>query len=196
MNAIPQSSPIKRRIIYVDDKVQKRLLLALLALEILLVIGTLWVLYLQFGKVVDDNLYRVHLSNKPHIYPMLLETALTGLSGLVMINIVALWIAGRVWVGYVNSIVKPFMELMDKVEALDFSEDMAVDIPHKVVGLSLAWRHIQRQHLLRLRTEIAKLDELGELSGTEAQRRARASLEDIRKLLPVDDRINPNPTVS
>ena len=184
MNTTPQSNPIKRRIIYVDGKVQKGLLLALLALEILLVIGTLWVLYLQLGKVVDDNLYRVQLYNKPHIYPLLLKTALIGLSGMIVINIVVLWVAGRVWVSHVNSIVKPFMELMSKVEALDFSEDEAVDVQHKVVDLSLAWRHNDRQRLLQLRAEIAKLDELGDMSGAEAQRRARASLEDIRKLLP------------
>jgi len=184
MNAVPQSNSIKRRIIYVDDKVQKGLLLALLALEILLVIGTLWVLYLQLGKVVDDNLYRVHVSNKPLIYSLLLKTPLIGLSGMVVINIVMLWVAGRVWIRRVSSIVKPFMELMSKVEALDFSEDAAVHAPHKVVDLALAWRHTKRQRLLRLRAEIAKLDELGDLSGAEAQRRARAVLEEIRKLLP------------
>lgn len=196
MKMIPQSNPIKRHIIYVDDKVQKGLLLALLALEIMLVIGTLWVLYVQLGKVVDDNLYRVHLSNKPHIYPLLLETALIGLSGLAAINIVVLWIAGRVWADHVNSIVKPFRELMGKVEALDFSEDAAVHAPHKVVDLALTWRHAQRLRLLRLRAEIAKLKGLGELSDAEAQRSARATLEEIRKLLHVDDGINPNLTDS
>ncbi len=196
MSTIHQSNSIKRRIVYVDDKVQKGLLLALLALEILLIIGTLWVLYLQLGKVVDDNLYRVHVSNKPLIYPLLLKTPLVGLSGMVVINILMLWVASRVWIRHVSSIVKPFMELMSKVEAMDFSEDAAVHAPHKVVGLALAWRHTKRQRLLRLRREIAKLDELGDLSGAEAQRCARASLEEIRKLIPVDDRINPNPAES
>lgn len=188
MSTTPQPDPIKRRIIYVDDKVQKWLLLVLLALEILLIIGTLWVLYLQLSKVVDDNLYRVHASSKPLIYPLLLKTPLIGLSGMVVINILMLWVASRVWIHHVSSIVKPFMELMSKVEAMDFSEDTAVQAPHKVVDLALTWRHTKRQRLLRLRREIARLDELGDLSGAEAQRRARASLEEIRKLIPVGDR--------
>lgn len=196
MNATPQSNSIKRRIIYVDDKVQKGLLLALLALEILLIVGTLWVLYLQMGKVMDANLYRVHISNKSHVYPQLLKTALIGLSGMVAINIVALWVAGRLWIRHVSSIVKPFMGLMSKVEALDFSEDAAVHAPHKVVDLALVWRHTKRQRLLRLRKEIAKLDELGDLSNAEAQHRARALLEEIRKLIPVGDQISPNLTES
>jgi ammonia channel protein AmtB len=136
------------------------------------------------GDVVEANLYRVHFSDKPNLYPLLLETALIGLSGLVAINVLMLWIAGWVWARNVNSIVKPFRELLDKVEVLDFSEDTAVHVPHKVVDLALAWRHTKRQRMLKLRTEIAKLNELGELSDAGARHHARASLEAIRELLP------------
>ncbi|MCR4299855.1 MAG: hypothetical protein NUV75_14090 [Gallionella sp.] len=184
MNTIPQSSFIKRRIVYVDDEVQKGLLIALVMIEILLVAGTLRVLYSQMGDVVEANLYRVHFSGKPHLYPLLLETALIGLSGLVAINVLMLWIAGWVWMRHVNSIVKPLRELLGKDEALDFSEDAAVHAPHKVVDLALAWRHTKRQRMLKLRTEIAKLSELGDLSDAGARHHARASLEAIRKLLP------------
>lgn len=184
MNTIPQSNFVKRRIVYVDDKVQKGLLIALVTLEILLVVGTIWVLYSQMGDVVEANLYRSHLSDKPHLYPPLLETALAGLSGLVAINVLMLWVAGWVWIRHVNSIVKPFRELLGKDEALDFSEDTAAHAPHKVVDLALAWRHTKRQRMLKLRAEIAKLNELGELSDAVARHHARASLEAIRKLLP------------
>lgn len=184
MNTIPQSDFIKRRFVYVDEKVQKGLLIALVTLEILLVAGTIWVLYSQMSDVMEANLYRAHFSGKQHLYPLLLETALAGLSGLVTINVLILWVAGWVWMRHVNSIVKPLRELLDKDEVLNFSEDAAVHIPHKVVGLALTWRHNKRQRMLKLRTEIAKLNELGELSDAEAQRHARASLEAIRKLLP------------
>lgn len=184
MSTIPQSNFIKRRIVYVDDKVQKGLLIALVTLEILLVAGTIWVLHSQMGDVVEANLYRSHLSDKPHLYPLLLETALAGLIGLIAINALMLWVAGWVWIRHVNSIVKPFRELLGKDEALDFSEDAAVHAPHKVVDLALAWRHTKRQRMLKLRAEIAKLNELGELSDAVARRHARASLEAIRKLLP------------
>ncbi|OGT05950.1 MAG: hypothetical protein A2143_05640 [Gallionellales bacterium RBG_16_57_15] len=184
MNTMPQSNFIKRRIVYVDDKVQKWLLITLITLEILLVSGTLWVLYWQMDSVVEANLFRVHFSGKPNIYSLLLEIALIGLSGLVVINVPMLWITGWMWERHVNSILKPFRELMSKVEALDFSEDAAAHTPHKVVDLVLAWRHTERQRMLKLRTEIAKLNGLGELPDAEARHRASASLEAIRELLP------------
>lgn len=184
MNAKTQPGPVKRRIVYLDEKVQKGLLVALVTLEILLVSGTLWVLYLQMGEVVDANIYRVHFSSQPNIYPLLLKTGLIGVGALVAVNIIVLWIAVWVWTRHVDSFVRPFRELLAKVESLDFSEDQAHAALHEVVDLTLAWRHAKRRILHDLRAEIAKLDELGDLSDIEAQRRARATLEEIRDLLP------------
>lgn len=184
MNSIPKSNLVKRRIIYVDDKVQKGLLVALVVLEILLIAGTLWMLYLQMSEIVDANLYRVHFSEKPNIYPLLLKTAMVGVIGLIAINVLVLWVAGWVWAHHVDSILKPFRELIGKVEAMDFTEDAPLVFPHKVVELALAWRRSKRQDMLKLRQEIARLDELGDLSDAATHARARASLEAIRELLP------------
>lgn len=184
MNTTPNSNLVKRRILFVDNKVQKGLLIALVTLEVLLITSTLWMLYLQMGEVVDANLYRVHFSGKPNIYPLLLKTALFGVIGLIAINVLMLWIAAWVWGRHVDSILKPFRLLIGKVEALDFSEDASIAIPHEVVDLALAWRHSKRQTLLRLRQEIARLDEHADMSDTGVRARTSATLDTIRELLP------------
>lgn len=184
MNAINQSNSVKRRIHYVDEKVQKGLLVALVILEILLVVGTLWALYVQMGEVVDANLYRVHIVKEPNIYPLLLKTGMIGIAALVAVNVIVLWIATWVWARHVDSIVRPFRELVAKVESLDFTEDQAQDVLHEVVDLALAWRHSKRRILHKLRAEISQLDELGDLSDAEARQRAREILESIRDQLP------------
>ncbi|MEO8332245.1 MAG: hypothetical protein ABI479_07400 [Gallionella sp.] len=181
---MPKSNIVKRRIIYVDGDVQKGLLVALVTLEVLLIAGTLWMLYLQMSEIVDANLYTVHISEKPNIYPLMLKTALVGVAGLIAINVMVLWVAAWVWARHVDSILKPFRELIGKVEALDFSEDDAMDAPHKVVELALAWRHAKRQDMLRLHHEIARLDELKDWTDAATCARARASLEAIREMLP------------
>lgn len=184
MNAMNQTNPAKRRIVYVDEKVQKGLLVALVVLEILLVAATLWVLYVQMGEVVDANLYRVHFASQPNIYPLLLKTSLMGIAALVAVNVILLWVATWVWARHIDSIVRPFRELVAKVESLDFTEDQAQDVLHEVVDLALAWRHSKRRILHKLRAEIARLEELGDLSDAEARQRARAILESIRDQLP------------
>ncbi|MFZ2541327.1 MAG: hypothetical protein WAW75_06070 [Gallionella sp.] len=184
MNLVPQSKSVKRRIVYVDDKVQKGLLIALVTLEVLLIAATLWMLYVQLGAVVDAKLYRVHFIETPNIYPLLLKTALIGVVGLIAVNALMLWVAGWVWARHVDSILQPFRELIGKVESLDFSVDESVNIPHNVVSLALTWRDTKRQNLLRLRQEIARLDEFSELPDVETRRRASEILKTIRGLLP------------
>jgi len=187
MSMMPRFSRLKRRTIYLDDKVQKGLLIALVTLEILLIVGTLLMLYLQMSEIVDANLYRVQISGRQDILPLLLKTALVGVVGLVSINILVLWIAGWVWVRHVDSILKPFRELIGKVEALDFSEDKDMAVTHEVVNLALAWRNSRRQDLLKMHREIARLGDLGDLSGVGMRAQACASLEVILELCPVAD---------
>ncbi len=184
MSSQSDPMPIKRRIIYVDDKVQKGLLLALIVLEAALIAGTLWMLYQQMNEIVNANLYRVHFIEKPNIYPMLLKTVLLGVLGLIAINVILLWVVSWMWARHVDSILKPFGELVGSVGELDFTEKTKFDAPHKVVELAHEWHSSKRQQLLKIREEIARLDALGDLSDPEANARARKSLEAIRDLLP------------
>lgn len=149
----------KRRIIYIDDNIQKRVLIALVTLEVLLIAGTLWILYIQMSEIVEANLYRIHIIQNQSIYPLLLKTVMMGLIGLIAVNTLMLWIVSWLWARHIDSILNPFRKLVSKVEALDFREDEPISIPHKVVELALAWRHFNRQNMLKLRQEISQLDE-------------------------------------
>lgn len=174
----------RRHIVYVDDRLQKWLLIALVTFEVLLIAGALWMLYLQLDSLLEANLYRVHYSGDPHIYPLLLKNALIGIGGLIGINLVLLLIADRMWSRHVNSILQPLNELLAKVEALDFSDEVSTAASHKVVELARSWRNSERQRLRKLRAQIAELDLPGGPPSPEAQARARAALENILKLLP------------
>jgi hypothetical protein len=166
----------KRRIIYIDDNVQKRLLIALVTLEVLLIASTLWILYIQMSKIVEANLYRIHMVQNQSVYPLLLKTIMIGLIGLIAVNALMLWVVSWIWARYVDSILNPFGKLVSKIEALDFREDEPISIPHQVVELALAWRHFDRQNMLKLRQEISQLDEL------EVSPNTQSRLERIRKL--------------
>jgi len=170
----------KRRIIYIDDRIQKWLLVALVTLEVLLIASTLWILYIQMNEIVEANLYRIHISQKHNIYPLLLKTIMIALIGLIAVNTLMLWVVGWVWARHVDSILNPFRNLVSKVEALDFREDEPISIPHKVVELALAWRHSNRQNMLKLRQEISRLNEFE--GSPDALILAQSKLETISKL--------------
>jgi hypothetical protein len=99
-----------------------------------------------------------------------------GLIGLIAVNALMLWVVSWIWARYVDSILNPFGKLVSKIEALDFREDEPISIPHQVVELALAWRHFDRQNMLKLRQEISQLDEL------EVSPNTQSRLERIRKL--------------
>ncbi|MDO8413154.1 MAG: hypothetical protein Q7S51_05110 [Gallionellaceae bacterium] len=188
MNTAPASAFNKRHIIYVDHALQKWLLVVLIALEIVLITGTLWMLYLQLTSVVETHLFRAHSAAKPDIYP-LLKTGLIGLSWLIIFNVLSLWIADRIWSRQINSILQPFTELVGKIEQLDFSEVALHDIalgaqPHPVIELTHAWRTAERERLRNIRTAIAQLETTGDMTTPGTEERTRATLETIRKLLP------------
>lgn len=184
MNSKSQQKFIQRRLIYIDGAVQKWLLIALVAFEIILVSVALWLLYLQLQSMVEANLYRIHFSDKPHVDPLLVKNMLFGLGGLIGINIAVLLVVDWFWSRQVNLILRPFTQLLSKVEALDFSEDMAIAEPHKVVELAHVWRNSERQRLFKLRAEIARLEVSGDFSTPQVQQRTRTTLESILKLLP------------
>ena len=179
-------STARRRIVYVDRALQKWLLITLVTFEVLLISGALWMLYLQLNSLLEANIYRIHFTDSPHVYPLLLNNAVVGICGLVAINLILLLVADRLWARHINSILQPLNALLTKVEELDFSEDVGSAIPatHKVIDLAYGWRKSERQRLLKLREEISRLDALGDLSTLEAQASARAALENILKLLP------------
>lgn len=174
---------IKRRIVYVDHSVQKWLLIALVMLEIILIAGALWLLYLQLISAVEANLYRAHATVRPDIYP-LIKVAIIGLSGLLAINLIVLWLVDCLWARHLATILRPFTELVRRVEALDFSPDEISAKPHKVVELAHAWRETERQRLRDLRAAINQLDTAGQTGLLADKERTRILLETIHDLLP------------
>ena len=188
MNAKIQPISARRRIIYVDGSVQKWLLVALVTFEAVLVSIALWLLYRELNALLEANLYRIHFSESPQIDPLLIKNALYGLGGLIIINIAVLLVVDWFWTRHVKSILRPFTQLLNKVEALDFSEDMPEQRSHKVIELAHAWRNHERQRLFQLRTEIAKLKGANEKNSSQGSvthetESNRHTLEKIIKLL-------------
>ena len=108
---------------------------------------------------------------------------------LIVFNVVSLWIAGRIWLRQINSILQPFTELVGKIEQLDFSDTALHHValtgqPHPVIELTYAWRNAERERLHNIRTAIAQLAAIGDMTTPGSEEHTRATLEEIRKLLP------------
>ncbi len=144
---------------YVDYKIQMRMLLALLALELTIMTAGLFYLYYRFSALIDANLYRIHRGTSSDVFStMLTETGwVIGIS--LLVNLTALLIADRLWVTYVRSILTTFGSHADQIADLDFRDQQTnLGTKHKALGMIQTWLQGERQRALTIRTVLNTID--------------------------------------
>ncbi|MBF0142308.1 MAG: hypothetical protein HQL59_02465 [Magnetococcales bacterium] len=176
--------PEKRRVPYVDFAVQFYLLLGLVALEVVLLIGGIVVLFHRLRGVIDESLYRAHSVSHEALLPRLLEETGWVIGGMLLVNILALLAADRIWVVYVRSITRTFSELAKKTGNLEFVEDPDLGHRHRVIDLMVAWRRSERERARGIRQNLANIDPSGEFHDEKINAIYRRRLQAVRRLLP------------
>jgi hypothetical protein len=146
-----------RRIVLVDHAIQTSLLVALVILETLVAAFAIWHLYGTMGAIIDDNLYRIHITNEADLIAQLFHEGLRVLGWMLVANLLALVVADRLWSMYVNSILRRLEKVMTCAHALDFSAQAAMSVQHVVLEQAGAWRDSAVEQLLAARQCIAHL---------------------------------------
>jgi len=172
-----------RRIRYIDKTFQKWLILWLVLLEIELMAGLSWLLYLQLNRIIEDNLYRVHLANATPLLSQLLHTALPLLGMFLFVNALVLLFVYMFWRHYLNVMMRQFVILIGKTRRLDFSPDSVQTLRrHKLLRLTETQRAQERQRLLAIREQVSKLEVQVSASGNPQD--IRDALHRLENLLP------------
>ena len=172
----------RRRIHYVDERVQKWLLVALVVMELALAGAAVGALYWHLSGVVEENLYRVHLPAAEPLFDQLMLGAQKVLGIFILINVIGLLLADAIWRHYVNFVVNDFMALIGKTGELDFSSDADAARGHEVLVRVRSWRTRERNRLVAIREELARLED--EVSGRGDSRHLRDLLDNLGKLMP------------
>ena len=167
MNTIhPKKTVIHRRKTqYVDEPIQKLLLIGLVLLEVGLAAGLAWLMYGHLSQIVEDNLYRVHLDESTPILGQMLHEAYFLLGVFIAVNVLALALVDWLWRRYVNSILLEFMQLVGKTAHLDFSADSRIDQHHHLLTLAEAQREQDRVRLTEFRLRLTALLETTDSEG-------------------------------
>lgn len=187
MNSLPQQqqSPVRRKIHYVDHTIQKWLLIALVALEVLLVCAALWGLYRELSSVIEQNIYRIHYTDNQRIFPLLLKNSVYVLGAMLAANAAALLIADRIWAYYVNAILHAFSSLMARTGKLDFMDDADSSArQHETVERALAWRKAERIRCRKIREKIGGMESGADFTDPQEREKAKASLAGLLQILP------------
>lgn len=181
---VPTAHSHDRKVKYIDHAIQKWLLIALVVLELIVLSVAGAVLYFRLNSIVEENLYRIHLDTQHSMLSVLLIESLWIIGGMIVVNLLALFAADRIWVRYVNGILADLRRLLSSIRELDFRNASAdVHQRHEVLALSLAWRKAERARHVALRKSI---DLLATQSSSNAEE-FRNSLLAARAQLPDRD---------
>lgn len=153
------ANPVKNRrhIHYVDHTLQKWLLVALVLLEAVLVSCAIWALYRALATIIDEEMYRIHYAGNRELLPLLIKEGAAVLGWMLLVNLLALLAADRIWAFFVHGILRQLTRLMQAARQLDFSPQTTLHSHHVVLEKAQAWRQVQAQRLAQRRALIAAL---------------------------------------
>lgn len=149
--------PNRRHIHYVDHTLQKWLLLALIVMEAVLVSLAIWALYQALDTIIEEEMYRVHYSTGTGVLPLLIKEGSAVLGWMLLVNLMALFVADRIWAIFVQDILKKLNQLMRASQDLDFAGHDRIRSNHAVLAQALSWRDTTRQRLEQRRGLILSL---------------------------------------
>lgn len=172
----------RRTIRYIDQSIQKWMLIGLVVMELSLTAGLLWILYLDLAHVIDENLYRVHQTDHESIFPLLLAEGAKIMGYAFAVNVAAIVLADRIWAFYVNRVVSRLSILMQKSRNLDWREN-DIGATHPVLVIALAWRFAERFRCGDLREAVSRLPDCYP-DTPEARQVALDSVSSVKGMLP------------
>lgn len=172
----------RRRLHYVDRSVQRSLLIAMVVLEAVPVAASIWLVYWRLSGLIEESLYRVHLTSAGPALPILAHEGFSVLGLFAALNVLALLVAEGIWSRHENLVLHDFAALIGKTHKLDCPSAIDGRRQHEVLTLVLAWRARERTRLATIRDQVAKLE--AAIAAGESVQNLRDSAHSLNRLLP------------
>jgi hypothetical protein len=189
----------QRRKHFIDNRLQGRLLVALVLLESMMLALAIIYLYIQFKGIVEQNLYSIHRTSQQALLPLFLEQLGWVVLVMSITNTLALYLAHHLWILHVKLIVAAFRETLLRVKSLDFASPVknTLGVEHEVLILLNQWYRGERQRIFRLRQIINSLskpstllEEPQSLRENGDIEKLRAGLQEVKRLLRLHHYVN------
>lgn len=150
----------RRRIRYIDRALQQWLIALLVIIEIVLVAGSIWLLYTRWNALVEASVFRVHFGDAPSLFKSMQQELEHVMLGWMGINLALLLLIEAFWSLRVRRIVGALRELLRRSTSLDFAADAKGPHQHPVLAAALAWREQERLRHVAIRAELQHLKSL------------------------------------
>lgn len=154
----PKRPGCRRRARYVDRAIQRPLLLAVTALEVVLVMASVWFIHWRLTHYIDDSMYRMHALEAALSLNRLALEVLPVLALFGAFNLLVLTLIAALWSAYENRALQRLMSLMAKTTELDFSADPVEHRQLQVLSLVAIWRARDRARFAAIRNQLEQVE--------------------------------------
>ncbi len=173
----------RRRRHFIDATIQGRLLAALIGLELILFSGAMIWLYIDLSKIIDENLYRVHYADTGSSSPFI-ASLLTIIPVILLVNVLALWLADVIWRAYIRRIVNQLRRMLSRISNLDLRaqpEDQRVQ--HDVIDRARSWLENERNEFKQIKDMVQTLPDNLDSADEKERARVKVILRELQSLI-------------
>ncbi len=148
----------RRRQRDVNKFIELSILLAVVALEVVLVGTATWLAYGYLDHLIEDSFYRVPLVQTGPLLTRLVELGLPAFGIFALVNLLALALIAGLWRYHENLILRDLIKVIEKTHQLDFSADPPACRQHQALWLAAAWKTRERSRFAAIRNQVGLLD--------------------------------------
>jgi hypothetical protein len=149
----------RRKQLFNDKNTQGKLLISLIALESILVITAIYFLYIKFNAAIESHMYRIHNTNTDMLMPEIFEQLAMVIGVFIIANIISLMIAHIIWTKSVNNIILIFLNRLDAIKSLNFSQHFLTKTnDHKIIKLLKRWQQYEHIRCEKIKVHINSIN--------------------------------------
>ena len=148
----------KRKKYFIDSRLQGRLIMLMVALEIVMLTVAMLYLNNRFESIIEHDLYAIHRITQADILSAFIEQIGWVVFEMGILNAMMLFIAHFIWSRQLSAVVQIFHDNLYNVRSLKFVALEHVNKPvHELLTLLDLWYSNERKCIAELKQEIGQI---------------------------------------
>lgn len=160
----------QRKKILIDSRLQGRLILSMVLIEILILITAMFYLNHRFSVIIEHDLYAIHRSSQHDMLSAFAELIGWVIFGMGLLNAVMLFIAHYIWSQQLSSVMHIFRNVLHQIRSLQLTPvEQGAKPVHELLILLDIWYSKERGRIKAIKQEIALIKTSAQYQDSDLQ---------------------------
>lgn len=149
----------QRRKHYIDSRLQGRLILLMVALEVIILATAMFYLDYRFASIIEHDLYAIHRISQDDMLSAFAEQIGWVVFEMGILNAMMLFTAHYIWSRQISSVIQVFRNNLYHIRSLQLIELEHANKPvHELLTLLDLWYSNERKRIAALKQEIVQIN--------------------------------------